>query len=142
MDATVVGTGQTLAVDTLGRRIMPRRFRPLAEKRRIAQEALQPGVSVAEIARRYGINANLVFVWRRLEQQGLLGRHLGRGEKGLVPVEVTATPALEVVRRPEPPSQSATPGSVRIEFAGGVQLHVTGAIDYVQLERLIGLLRG
>jgi len=29
---------------------------------------------------------------RRLEQQGLLGRHLGRGEKGLVPVEVTATP--------------------------------------------------
>lgn len=79
MDATTVTTDKAVAVDTLGRRIMPRRFRPLAERRRIAQEALQPGVSVAEIARRYGINANLVFVWRRLEQQGLLGAHTLRG---------------------------------------------------------------
>jgi transposase len=75
MDATAVTTPAPVAVDTLGRRIMPRRFRPLAEKRRVAQEALRPGVSVAEVARRHGINANLVFVWRRLEQQGLLGAH-------------------------------------------------------------------
>ena len=58
MDATVVTSRSTVALDTQGRPIMPRRFRPLAEKRRIAQEALQPGVSVAEIVRRYGINAS------------------------------------------------------------------------------------
>ena len=35
------------------------------EKRRIVAEALVPGASVAEVARRYGANANLVFTWRR-----------------------------------------------------------------------------
>jgi transposase len=132
MDATGVGTGMAVAVDTLGRRIMPRRFRPLAEKRRIAQEALQPGVSVAEIARRHGINANLVFVWRRLEQQGLLGAHTLQGNTALVPVKVTRTRV----------SATATPGTLRIEFTGGVQLHVSGAVDGALLERVIGILRG
>ena len=35
-------------------------------------ESLQPGASVPEVARRHGANANLVFVWRRLHEQGLL----------------------------------------------------------------------
>ena len=36
-----------------------------AEKRQIVAEAVVPGASVAEIARRHGVNANLVFTWRR-----------------------------------------------------------------------------
>src|SRR3954470_16524078 len=36
------------------------------EKQRIVAEALLPGASVAEIARRHGVNANLVFNWRRI----------------------------------------------------------------------------
>jgi len=32
-------------------------------------EASQPGVSVAEVARRYGVNANLLFNWRRLSRE-------------------------------------------------------------------------
>jgi transposase len=35
------------------------------EKQRIVAEAMEPGASVADIARRYGANANLVFNWRR-----------------------------------------------------------------------------
>jgi transposase len=35
------------------------------EKRRIVAEAMVPGASVAEIARRHGMNANLVFTWRK-----------------------------------------------------------------------------
>lgn len=38
------------------------------EKQRIVSEATRPGASIAEVARRYGINANLVFAWRRLLQ--------------------------------------------------------------------------
>jgi transposase len=130
MDATAVTTPASMGLDTLGRRIMPRRFRPLAEKRRIAQEALQPGVSVAEVARRYGLNANLVFVWRRLEQQGLLGSHTLRGNvPAMVPVKLLEAP-------PEP-----TPGTLRIEFPGGAQLHVSGAVDATLVERVIALLR-
>jgi transposase-like protein len=35
------------------------------EKRQIVAEATAPWASVADIARRYGTNANLVFNWRR-----------------------------------------------------------------------------
>ena len=34
-------------------------------KQRIVAEAVVPGASVADIARRYGVNANLVFNWRK-----------------------------------------------------------------------------
>jgi transposase len=35
------------------------------EKRRIVEESLQDGASVAEVARRHELNANLLFTWRR-----------------------------------------------------------------------------
>jgi transposase len=35
------------------------------EKRRIVGESLQEGASIAEVARRYELNANLLFTWRR-----------------------------------------------------------------------------
>jgi transposase len=40
-----------------------RRFWPDEEKRRIVAQALVPGVSVAQVARRYDLNANQVFNW-------------------------------------------------------------------------------
>ena len=35
------------------------------EKRRIVDETFCPGASVADVARRHGLNANLVFNWRK-----------------------------------------------------------------------------
>ena len=35
------------------------------EKRRIVDESLQDGASIAEVARRHALNANLLFTWRR-----------------------------------------------------------------------------
>jgi transposase-like protein len=43
----------------------PRRFRSGAEKRRIVEATLVPGVSVATVARAQGINAQQVFHWRK-----------------------------------------------------------------------------
>ena len=42
------------------------------EKRRIVAEACLPGASVAEIARRHGVNANLLFTWRRAARAAAL----------------------------------------------------------------------
>jgi transposase len=42
-----------------------RRTWPDDEKQRMVAEALSPGASVAAIARRHGINANLLFNWVR-----------------------------------------------------------------------------
>ena len=42
-----------------------RQRRSIAEKRRIVEETLVEGASVARVARAHGINANQVFGWRR-----------------------------------------------------------------------------
>jgi len=42
-----------------------RRSWPDDEKQRIVAEALSPGASIADVARRHGINANLLFNWVR-----------------------------------------------------------------------------
>lgn len=51
-----------------------RRFRSVQEKLRIVEEASRPGASIAAVALRNGVNANLVFGWRRLHRRGLLER--------------------------------------------------------------------
>ncbi len=43
-----------------------RRIRTLEEKLAILREAAKPGASLAAVARKHGVNANLVFGWRRL----------------------------------------------------------------------------
>src|SRR5271165_380224 len=50
-----------------------RQQRTVEEKRRIVEETLVEGASVARVARAHGINANQVFGWRRLYLAGRLG---------------------------------------------------------------------
>lgn len=52
-------------VNSLGRR-----FWSLEARQRIVAEALAPDASVAAVARRYGLNANLIFKWIRRAQNG------------------------------------------------------------------------
>jgi len=42
---------------------LKRRYLPLEEKRRIVEETLVEGASVARITQAHGLNANLVFNW-------------------------------------------------------------------------------
>ena len=49
-----------------------RRMRSKAERRRIVEETLEPGASVARVARAHDVNANQVFHWRRLYRTGCL----------------------------------------------------------------------
>ena len=50
----------------------PRRRRSSVERRRIVEETLEAGASVARVALKYGVNANQVFQWRRLHRDGKL----------------------------------------------------------------------
>jgi transposase len=65
-----------------------RRRRSVAERRRVVEQTLAPGTSVARVARDHGVNANQVFHWRRLYQRGLLGGKV-QPAGGLLPVKVT-----------------------------------------------------
>ena len=42
------------------------------EKRAMVEEAEQPGSSVSLVARKYGVNPNQIFNWRRLMREGAL----------------------------------------------------------------------
>ena len=48
-----------------------RRFSP-EEKRALVEEAEQPGSSISLVARKYGINPNQLFRWRKLVREGAL----------------------------------------------------------------------
>ena len=57
---------------TVGVERAPRRFRSLEDKLRVIAEARLPGASVAAVARKHGMNANLLFGWMRQQDQGVL----------------------------------------------------------------------
>ena len=74
------------------------RQHPLEFKRALVALSLEPGASVARIAREHGVNANQVFSWRRLYQQGRLG----------VPALIRADGLLPVVLAPSAPAPDNT----------------------------------
>ena len=120
--------------DALGRRVVARRFRSLEEKQRIIAEATAPAASVAAVARKHGVNANLVFAWMRLQEQGMLAERTRRSRPKLLAVSVT----------PEVPRSSA-PGvsaeHLEIVLPDGTRVRAVGAVPVEQLERVLRLLR-
>lgn len=137
MDTSTAAGRALVATDTLGRRIAARRFRTLHEKRQIVQESLRPGRSVAEIARRHGLNANLLFAWRRLLAQGLLS---GRTRRGGKPARTKMLP----VRISQPPGLTGRPPAaayLEIVLADGTLIRSVGSVEQVMLEQVLSLLR-
>jgi len=91
----------TQAIQVRGREPR-RRFRTVEEKRRIVEEALEPGASVARVARAHGVNANQLFAWRQLYLQGQL-EPANREAPGLLAVRVMRG-AREAARRRNAPA--------------------------------------
>lgn len=114
----------------------------------MVEETLQPGASVARVARAHHVNANQVFAWRRQYRQGLLSE--GHAETvNLLPVHVSGAPTRKT-NRPERRqaaqatcngSRSAPCGVIHVELPKG-QLRITGRVDAeavrVVLEQLLG----
>src|ERR1035441_8830906 len=73
-----------------------RQRRSIAKKRKIVEQTMQPGSSVARVAQQHGVNANQLFYWRNLYRQGRLGEK-STGSISLLPVTVTDTVASRIV---------------------------------------------
>jgi transposase len=74
--------------------VQRRQQRSIAEKRRMVEETLVPGASVARVARAQGVNANQLFGWRRLYLAGRLGKL--KSSVKLLPVRVSESLATPV----------------------------------------------
>ena len=120
------------AVVPMKRGTPERRYRTNAEKRRIVEEALAGDTSVAEVARRNGVNANLLFNWRKLYRQGLLDQCREPTSATLVPVRATPPP------RPE--GLAVRPGHIEIELPGEIRLRVHGRVDGEVLAEILAAL--
>ena len=68
-----------------------RRTWSVDQKQRIIAESFAPGASVAEVARRYSLNANMLFTWRRREQQVSGASDVGEPVQ-IVPLRVVGAP--------------------------------------------------
>lgn len=78
---------ETIAAKKQSASAVQRQRRSIAEKRRIVEETLIEGASVARIARAHGVNANQLFGWRRLYLSGRLGEQ--KATMKLLPVRVS-----------------------------------------------------
>lgn len=115
-----------------------RKRRSAAEKQLIVEQALEPGASVSRVARAHGLNANVVFNWRRLHSEGKLAVEPAQAMK-LLPVSIEGHEVVE-----PPPEEVVTPscGSIHIELRGKVRISVEGHADPAAIRAVLEVLRG
>jgi len=104
------------------------------EKRQIVAETCEPGASVAVVARRHDMNANLLFTWRRAAEAASRAGETDRAVT-FVPATITADPVPSIA--PAPPRSA---GWMEITLAGGDRVTVGSDVDPAALARVIKVL--
>ena len=114
-----------------------RQRRSIAEKRRIVEETLAPGASVARVA--HGVNANQVSGWRRLYQAGSLGEQ--KAGMKLLPVRVSESlPAPIAVEQAVADVPRTQPCTIHIELRQA-QVRIEGSAAPALVRVLLECLR-
>jgi transposase len=112
-----------------------RRIWSAEEKRQILAEASEPGASVAVVARRHDMNANLLFTWRRAAGSAGLRVRQTDGAVTFVPAAVTADSGSAI-----PPEHPRVAGFMEIELVCGDRVLVGSDVDAAALARVIKVL--
>ena len=109
------------------------------EKRSICFQTRASGISVAQVARRYAMNANLIFKW--LKDPRFQPDDLEIEETAFLPVEIStefeAALPTEPQSMPERDSYSRSGPRIKIELASGHRLTIDGGFDGDALARLL-----
>ena len=132
MTNSMAGSITMLAAGAAGRR----RFSE-EEKRRIVDEASQPGCSVSQTARRYGIAARVLFRWKEALKPK-------PPKLTFAPVEVMdAGPAVEIPVAESAPVivERSAPG-IEVELVGGRRVRFERDADPETVRRMVALLEG
>lgn len=126
-----------VGIDEVLRRKMSRRLLTFEQKLRVVAEASVPGASVAEVARRHGLNANLIFGWRRQHQLGMLEQHTRKVK--LLPVQVSAS----TVPREEPReiTRVIDDGRIEIILAKDIRVAIIGSVAAERIDQVLRMLR-
>ena len=125
-----------------------RAYRSVEERRRIVEETLVPGMSVAMVARAHGINANQVFGWRKLYQTDRLGPKDLSSSKALAS-PVRLLPVVISSEGEQAPPQLATKTDAVVSCSPSMELifskarvRISGPIDSAWLHVILESLQG
>jgi transposase len=105
---------------------------PDDEKRSICLQTTAQGVSVAQVARRYAMNANLIFKWLRDDRYAPALNVVPEADGPVfLPVEIEAPANLDsaVTNLPS--------GRIEIELSSGHRITAEGAFDVDVLAQLL-----
>jgi transposase len=120
-------------VDTTSTKRRRNRAWPEALKREIVAASLAPGSSVSVVARRYDVNTNQVFGWRKLYRDSAPPVAAVSGPM-LVPVTVTPDLGADV-----PPAPSAA-DTIEIVLTERYRVRVGSGVDPQALRRVLDVL--
>lgn len=104
------------------------------EKARIVEETLEPGATVADVARRNDVAASVLFTWRRK------ARASSTSVAPFVPVSVAEATNASLVRTPACRSKRSASGLIEIDLGGGRRLKVDADVDAAALSRVLDVL--
>lgn len=114
-----------------------------AFKRKLVGLTNQSGASVAAIALEHGVNANLVFKWRR-QQLGVPTTAKPERSAVLLPVTIDPLPPIGMTSNPTPgvvnTTRSAGIGVIEIEL-GGARVRLRGVVDQASVRCVLQTLR-
>jgi transposase len=102
------------------------------EKRSICVQTTAPGVSVSQVARRYAVNANLIFKWLRDPRYAP-----DPAASPSVAVEARFLPVEVLTEATKPLAAPVANDQIEIELAGGHRMRISGNYDPEALARLI-----
>lgn len=111
-------------------------------KRELVMRSLVPGASVAAIAMEAGVNANLLFGWRRKHLDGTAqagGAQAQVGAAVLLPVSVESA-ATDRTCTPSATPMRVAGGAIEIEM-GGARVRLRGCVDEASLRTVLMALR-
>jgi transposase len=123
-------------VDTAETRRRRNRLWPEALKREIVAASFEPGASVSVVARRYDINTNQLFAWRKLYRSGD-GMSPGPIGPVLLPVTITAEPGTPAATTLLKTNASDT---IEIELGDKYRVRVGSGVDGEALRRVLDAL--
>jgi transposase len=110
-----------------------------ALKRELVERSLEPGASVAAIALEAGVNANLLFNWRRLHLQAEVPVAGATATPVLLPVTVVAAVDSAAPLMPTPPGtppRAAPAGTIEIDI-NGARVRLRGAVDEASIRTVL-----
>ena len=108
-----------------GKKGQKKRFWSEDEKRSICAQTIVPGVSIAQVARRYSMNANLIHTWLK-DPRFVPEPEIDTASTGFIPVEIEGTVAVPLVEDAREPGAGVSVQRVDITLSDGRRILVDG----------------